>query len=487
VINASIFLLLHSPCKWNKDAIFKTTQKYELARIAVIPSILEDCVIYHDKVIMSDRIQQAHNIAIIGEAPTTGDEAIAIGLCKALLKEFPDAKFTVFTSRPKLYRTIKNQCDSTVTEVSGPGSSYQSKWSRYAFAISLLTGITKLWRNHPFSQKALQISQSHRLIFLQGGPAWAESLVGSPRALLGKLLFLSALKRDNCQVFSLGQSVGMIPAMTVTKKILCRLLLKRALSTLSAMAPRDQESLVLIEDLIPRAASQGVDTALGIKQCVKPSNPDKLEALTRRRVGLCVRDFQSYYGHEQHRDRYITEFAQLIDRLHFLEFEIVWIATDYREDSGKLSDLDMISLIVRRCSIYEASHNLPLHNGALDPHEILAVSETLDLVISTRLHPIILSSLNCVPSISISYDKKCRRFMESIGMDTFCMNLATFNAKETESNLLKLIEKHQQFRISIYEAIRDQQNLLQKQISLIAEQIRENNSLSNESLSSYRS
>jgi polysaccharide pyruvyl transferase WcaK-like protein len=402
-------------------------------------------------------------VALFGEAPTTGDEAIAIGLLKALTAEIPSLSLTIYTEYPELYHTIKDS-GAFVRKMSLPIDN-NNKICRYLFVLSLFSGISKFWERHPIAQKSKYISTHYQAVFLQGGPGWAPSLLISPRLLLAKFLFLKSLKKYKCPVFSIGQSLGPWPKIQYIKMIICKILLEQAISCIAITAPRDKASFNLAKQFNARILA-GVDTAIGMQKC----RSLKAKIGNRQRIGICVRDFQEYYGHGNIMRSIILELSHLVDRLETLNYEIIWIATDYRKNQDKLNDLEVINEVMQRCKIYKSNRLLnqvkPMH-----PQEIIDISASLDLLVSFRLHPVILSSLNSLPAISISYDSKCSQFMESIGLQDYILDLGDFSSDSVFELISKLESNLDGIRSDVFRAISKQQDVLQGIVSEVAERI----------------
>lgn len=408
-------------------------------------------------------------IAILGEAPTTGDEAIAIGLCKSLCEEIPFAEFNIYAEFPEFYKTIASWCNVTVEKFPDVvDADIVSPLRRYIAVISLLVGFTKLCKAHPSCRKAELISNDNEAVFLQGGPGWPEGLLSSPRKLLAKLIFLKALRMHGCPVFSVGQSFGPWPKGPLLLYFVSKFFFKRIIASLSVIAPRDLESLRVVRGCLASAGIEGADTALGMTRCAIALKP---KDNCVRRVGLCVRDFQAYYGHSESISNYCLEFSRLVDGLASLSWEIVWIATDYRSGVGKKSDIEMIDEILSGCKHLNKPSQGQQLVEPMHPRDILETSKTLDLIISTRLHPIILSATSCVPCISVVYDDKCKKFMDSVGMGKYAVSLQAFNCNQVLSMVDELVLDAPNIRNKIYTAITAQQGTLSGVFSSVSEHI----------------
>jgi polysaccharide pyruvyl transferase WcaK-like protein len=117
-----------------------------------------------------------------------------------------------------------------------------------------------------------------------------------------------------------------------------------------------------------------------------------------RKIGLCI-SAQRQLVHEQ-------ELIDFLDRLADSQYRIVFLPMNSRTDAdlmknlrGRMKNRDLSVVI----------------EGRREPGEILAISGRLDLVISSRLHLLILASIVHVPIIGISRGSKVDNFLAPFG------------------------------------------------------------------------
>lgn len=167
---------------------------------------------------------------------------------------------------------------------------------------------------------------------------------------------------------------------------------------------RDPETLTAIQTCgeVPRAIV-GADSA----ELLKPAPWDQV-VLTRearsilesdtRKVGLCI----SAQRKVVHQD----ELVVFLDRLTAENHSIIFLPMNHETDSALMNDL--------RDRMQNKDRSIVI-GGRREPGEILAIAERLDLVISSRLHLLILAAAVHVPIIGISRGTKVDNFLAPFG------------------------------------------------------------------------
>lgn len=117
-----------------------------------------------------------------------------------------------------------------------------------------------------------------------------------------------------------------------------------------------------------------------------------------RKVGLCI-SAQRQLVHEQ-------ELVDFLDRLAEHRYRIVFLPMNHITDAELMNNL--------RDRMKYCDHSVVIE-GRREPREILAIAGRLDLVISSRLHLLILASVVHVPIIGISRGSKVDNFLAPFG------------------------------------------------------------------------
>lgn len=196
---------------------------------------------------------------------------------------------------------------------------------------------------------------------------------------------------------------------------------------------RDPETLAAVQACgdVPRAII-GADSAELLEAAdwehihLSAQEKEILES-DARKVGLCI-SAQRQLVHEQ-------ELIDFLDRLTESQHRIVFLPMNHRTD-GKLMNTLRDRMKHRDDSV--------VIEGRREPREILAIAGRLDLVISSRLHLLILASVVHVPIIGISRGSKVDNFLAPFGqLSAGTVDQCDFDHMQCE--LDRLIDSREEF------------------------------------------
>jgi len=196
---------------------------------------------------------------------------------------------------------------------------------------------------------------------------------------------------------------------------------------------RDPETLAAVHECgeVPEAVV-GADSA----ELLRPEPWDKvrLEREARalfesgqRKVGLCI-SAQRQLVHEQ-------ELIDFLDRLAERDHQIVFLPMNHLTDAPLMDGM--------RERMKNKSCSVVIH-GKRTPREILAIAGHLDLVISSRLHLLILASVLHVPIIGISRGSKVDNFLAPFG-HVSAGSVDECDFEHMQSELDRLIDSREEF------------------------------------------
>ncbi|MGD0123948.1 MAG: polysaccharide pyruvyl transferase family protein [Terriglobia bacterium] len=135
--------------------------------------------------------------------------------------------------------------------------------------------------------------------------------------------------------------------------------------------------------------------------------------------------------------RYAAYLSQLAEMVRWLIKEghrVLFFTTD-SPDVATVSDLQaMLSAIAPGT---EAIETLPGSNEQ-SPDTLLEGLSRADLVIASRLHGVILSHLNTIPVLAISFDPKVDAHMKAIGQYNYCLNIDHLQVKALRERFVAL-------------------------------------------------
>jgi polysaccharide pyruvyl transferase WcaK-like protein len=148
---------------------------------------------------------------------------------------------------------------------------------------------------------------------------------------------------------------------------------------------------------------------------------------SQRKIGLCI-SAQRQLVHEQ-------ELIDFLDRLADQDYRIIFLPMNHSTDAPLMEGL--------RDRMHNKEHSVVIR-GRRRPGEILAIAGRLDLVISSRLHLLILASVLHVPIIGISRGSKVDNFLAPFGhVSAGTVDACDFGHMQYE--LDRLIESREEF------------------------------------------
>lgn len=115
----------------------------------------------------------------------------------------------------------------------------------------------------------------------------------------------------------------------------------------------------------------------------------------------------------------------------------------------------------------EAARSASTINQAANPDELLEFYRGMDLVISSRLHGVLLAMVAGRPVLGLSHERKVRAAMSDAGASAFCADLTTATVDQTmvmlrdvSDNLSSCAERLREHAAQAAVAVAEQQALL---------------------------
>ena len=136
--------------------------------------------------------------------------------------------------------------------------------------------------------------------------------------------------------------------------------------------------------------------------------------------------------------RYLSLLAELAEWFLSQGYCIVLFATQIRMDQAPLAELR--ELLLKRVPAGSAAdvEQANLH----DVHDLVSLARRVDLVVSSRLHGVIIPCLAGTPVLALSHSSKINRLMEDIGLEAYCTDIDTADMRRIQQQVLA-IEAHQ--------------------------------------------
>jgi polysaccharide pyruvyl transferase WcaK-like protein len=196
---------------------------------------------------------------------------------------------------------------------------------------------------------------------------------------------------------------------------------------------RDPETLAAVNKCgdVPRAIV-GADSAELLRpepweNINLPAEAHAILESDQRKIGLCI-SAQRHLVHER-------ELVDFLDQLAAQDYRIVFLPMNHTTDAPLMDGL--------RERMKNKGHSVVIR-GKRMPREILAIAGCLDLVISSRLHLLILASVLHVPIIGISRGSKVDNFLAPFEqVSAGSVDACDFEHMQSELN--RLIDSREEF------------------------------------------
>jgi polysaccharide pyruvyl transferase WcaK-like protein len=212
-----------------------------------------------------------------------------------------------------------------------------------------------------------------------------------------------------------------------TNARLTRLFLKRALSCASYRSYRDAESRRLALVMTPQAEGPVVpDLAFSLPS---QASEERIRRGPTVHVGVspiafCHPDLWPTKSQPQF-DRYVGELANFVGRI-LQDGASVSLFSSCPPDDQVFSHLEE-----RLDSSLAAAVRVRLTRSSVTTLEdLLGVLRSVDLVVASRLHGLMLSFLCGKPALALSYDRKVTCLMEDMGQTSYCLDIQSFDSED---------------------------------------------------------
>lgn len=211
-----------------------------------------------------------------------------------------------------------------------------------------------------------------------------------------------------------------------------RALLRYAISSSVYCSVRDSGSLALARKLgVKRTVPIVPDLAFALrsKPALRPQRPGYdigISPMVFMRPGNWPQHDRAVY------ERYVALWADLVadrvsegDRVHFFVTDPADMHA-VRDVLARLNDSDRAACVVEDVST---------------PTELLDLFRRLDLVVSSRLHGVLLAIVAGRPVLALSHERKVRAVMSDAGVESFCLDLPSATLDQTTTRLRDLLDQ----------------------------------------------
>ncbi|MEA2068381.1 MAG: polysaccharide pyruvyl transferase family protein [Verrucomicrobiota bacterium] len=358
-----------------------------------------------------------------------GDEAILECVVDLFREVCPDCRITVSTDNPHETRQRLGVETVPLFGFEPPYSPVQMEECIAKADVFVWAGATGLSDYPEIPLGMLEVAHrvgTRTVVWCVGmndelNPYLYRILPGKRRMLYAMLSWLTPKRVDYVQRKE-QQAEARVRAMIARELGRCSLVVLRDPETLAAVhACGDVPDAIVGADsaeLLEPAPWEGI--------ALEPEARRILDSKVRK-IGLCI-SAQRQLVHEQ-------ELIDFLDRLAARDYRIVFLPMNPSTDAPLMEKL--------RSRMQNRAHSVVV-GGRRPPREILAIAGRLDLVISSRLHLLILASVLHVPIIGISRGTKVDNFLAPFG-HTSAGSVDDCDFDHMQSELDRLIESREEF------------------------------------------
>lgn len=315
-----------------------------------------------------------------------GDELLMCSVVKAIQQELPHARVTVLSATPRA-ATRATGCPA-LPPLMVPPRPRSLEGGRALARYFLRTGLA--W---PRLVRGLDA------LVLGGGTLLNDR---HPRTLAVWLNTVRLYKRLGVRVFFYGVSIGNIRDPAGLDRV------RSIFLAADGCALRDRPSVEYMRGRLPEdRLVLSADPVLGL-MTPRPAPPAEWPPARPLRIGLTVRQISSIPVATAEREG-VGVAAALLDKL-----DCALTFVPHQQTDVPLATYIRDHLPPHLAARFEM---LPYDPGHLDAH--VRVFETLDLLVSMRLHPSILAVLHGVPVVGLDCNPKIRGFLGEVGLGEF--------------------------------------------------------------------
>ena len=381
-------------------------------------------------------------ILIIGwfGAGNIGDEAILLAELHAMRERISDAEFHILSFDPERTQRLVSGLQQVV-KIIGVGSKHKF----------LRTDFRGLWHS----------LTTVDMVVIGGGGIFQDIYNHYPIPFFTFMVVLAKLLSKRVVI----HSVGVGPIRTWIGKRLTR----AAANLADSVTVRDHESQYIL-------ASIGVNKDIGVSAdpvfLLEPVKSEKVKGLLASndltsglKIGVCIQDLLSWSNENKMAlaealDRTISEMGAKVVFIPFGSYRDGWFSKD-SSDTVDLSSARRLAAMMNERAIIIAEE--------LDPQELLSFIGELDIIISMRLHGIIMGISQSIPVIGLTYkqETKITNLMKWIGQGENLFFVDELNRENILNHIEAILSHKEHLKLSL----RKKKSVLAKRAEIAIESL----------------
>jgi polysaccharide pyruvyl transferase WcaK-like protein len=352
-----------------------------------------------------------------------GDDAILAGLLHGL-RELVDFELILTSFSP---RETRGQVGiEATTSIHG-----LITWRRPRPALRLVG--TKLWQRRFARMPRALRSQAELMasadLIVFGGGGYFNDVWGE--AYPARKLEIEMARASGTPFMMIGQTFGPFSAETIDQD------LKGLLGDAAAVSYRDLSSARILRQagVSPDRMSYSADLAHLVPVLERSSGQSD-----RIRIGMTFQNHRPYgtpsgtvpFGKLDSPEKYERALLETVGELAAIpnaSFELIPSTTWDEPFMRKLEK-----------AIRQSGVSTTFHPTGNEISDFVRTCQSLDVLISTNMHPVILASLAQVPSVALTYNFKLDDYMQRIGRSSSCFRLDDFQVEDVVNATQAAIE-----------------------------------------------
>lgn len=360
-------------------------------------------------------------ILIIGwfGAGNMGDEAILLSEIHSMRDRIKDVKFHILSFDPLRTRRLTARIPQVV-KIIGVGSKHRF----------LKTDFRSLWRSF------IEVD----MVIVGGGGIFQDIYNHYPIPFFTSMVLFAKLLNKRVVL----HSVGIGPVRTWIGKRLCRTAAKLA----DIVTVRDFESRDLLLNL---GVNKGIDVCADPVFLLQPARTEQVDGLFTSKnlkdglnIGVCIQEILSWSDENK------KVLAEILDhlimnkgaRVVFIplgQYRDGWFRKISSDSVDVTSSKGLASMMTRKSIIIE---------DELNPQELLTVIGGMDLLISMRLHGVIMGISMNVPVIGLTYkeETKISNLMNRIDQNENLFEVDDFDRERILNRVEHILSKKEHFK-----------------------------------------
>ena len=414
-------------------------------------------------------------ILLVGTDSTAnlGDQAILICMMDLLRERFPDAEFVVLSHRPHLARERLGERDDVKAVDWMPWTGYSGASIRALVGgylrrrIGAKHGFLR-WMYPPKQRHVLRHFDDADLVALVGGRYLTSPYFDS---VLYVLHAVELARTRGIPVVSFPQSIG--PFVTAKEKFAASLLLSR----IDYLMVRDERTRDFFRhfqvkgpriDLVPDcvftlepADNDEIDAVMEKEGIVKGDRP--LIAVTARTLKATM----ERYDDAEH-DVYMDKMAALLDDLSD-DADLVFLSSTYAAQGYFRHDPDIGRAVASRM---HHGGRLKIVDNEVSAPILKGLYGRMDAVITTRMHPIIMSSAMGVPVAGIAYEYKSIEVLKLLGFAENAVAVRDFEPEAVAEIVRGMLADRSEISRQLLERTSRMQTTIREAVGRIPEIVR---------------